>query len=107
MTMENKENPIQCYTCGLLDGFPFRCNYCKEYFCSNHRNPINHACPFVYSYNKRRQDTLFNDKQYKESTHPSLRAIRNLFNVKTSKTELLHLSLATALVINCVLLLNL
>ena len=99
MTTERKENPIQCYTCGLLDGFPFRCNYCKEYFCSNHRNPIHHSCPFLYSYNKRKQDTLFNDKQYKKSTHPGLRSIGNLLSIKTSKTELLHLSLATALVI--------
>jgi Zn-dependent protease len=28
-------------------GLPFRCNYCGEYFCSDHRLPENHACPRV------------------------------------------------------------
>ena len=93
MTTERKENPVQCYTCGLVDGFPFRCNYCKEFFCSNHRNPIHHSCPFLYSYNKRKQDTLFNDKQYERSDHSGLRSIGNLLNLKTSKTELIHLSI--------------
>lgn len=59
-----KKNPIECYSCGLLDSLPFTCNYCKEYFCSDHRNPLHHSCPFLYSYNKRIQGTLFNDQPY-------------------------------------------
>ncbi|TVP42005.1 AN1-type zinc finger domain-containing protein [Candidatus Nitrosocosmicus arcticus] len=99
MTTERKKNPIQCYTCGLVDGLPFRCNYCKEYFCSTHRNPLSHSCRFLHSYNKRKQDTLFNDKQNGKFDLSGLRSISNLLNIKTSKTELIHLSVATALVI--------
>lgn len=99
MTTERKKNPVKCYTCGLVGGLPFRCNYCKEYFCSDHRNPLHHSCLFLYSYNKRTKGTLFNDKRDNKSDLSGLRNIGNILNIKTSKTELIHLSVATALVI--------
>lgn len=39
---------MECHFCGLKkEGLPFRCNYCGESFCSDHRLPENHACPRV------------------------------------------------------------
>jgi Zn-dependent protease len=37
-----------CHYCEQYKpGLPFRCNYCGDYFCSDHRLPENHACPRV------------------------------------------------------------
>lgn len=39
---------MQCHYCEQYKpGLPFRCNYCGNYFCSDHRLPENHACPRV------------------------------------------------------------
>jgi Zn-dependent protease len=39
---------MRCHYCEQeKPGLPFRCNYCGEYFCSDHRLPENHACPRV------------------------------------------------------------
>jgi len=35
-----------CAACGkALEGLPFKCRYCGEYFCVEHQLPENHACP--------------------------------------------------------------
>jgi Zn-dependent protease len=93
---EEKKN-IECFVCGIVESIPFKCNYCKEYFCSHHRNPINHSCPFVNAYNKKRQDMLHNNQNYRSNTSFSQLLLRVL-HIKTSKTELLHLTIATLLV---------
>ena len=39
---------LDCHQCGKsVDGLPFRCNYCGNLFCGEHRLPENHACPRV------------------------------------------------------------
>lgn len=39
---------MQCHFCQQeKPGLPFRCNYCGNYFCDDHRLPENHACPRV------------------------------------------------------------
>jgi Zn-dependent protease len=39
---------MQCHYCEQYKpGLPFRCNFCGNYFCSDHRLPENHACPRV------------------------------------------------------------
>jgi len=93
---EEKKN-VECFVCGIVESIPFKCNYCKEYFCSHHRNPINHSCPFVNVYNKKRQDMLHNNQNYRSNTSFSQLLLRVL-HIKTSKTELLHLTIATLLV---------
>jgi len=35
---------MKCDYCEKEDPFPFKCTYCKKYFCSEHRLPENHAC---------------------------------------------------------------
>ncbi len=94
---EERKNVIECYVCGTAESIPFKCNYCKEYFCSNHRNPINHSCPFVNAYNKKRQDMLHGNQNYSSNTSFS-QLLSRIIRIKTSKTELLHLTIATLLV---------
>ncbi len=39
---------MQCHYCEeYKPGLPFKCNFCGNYFCSDHRLPENHACPRV------------------------------------------------------------
>ena len=39
---------MNCHFCGRgVEGLPFRCNYCGNSFCGEHRLPENHACPRV------------------------------------------------------------
>ena len=35
----------KCQYCGEDVVLPFRCSYCNQYFCVEHRLPENHACP--------------------------------------------------------------
>lgn len=92
--------PRKCQICGNIESIPFKCNYCNDYFCGDHRNPINHSCPFLQLYYKKsqRHTSYLNGKE-----HVDLKPVfRNLFNaipLKTSKSEILHLSVATILVI--------
>jgi polyferredoxin len=34
----------ECEVCGKDMFMPFQCNYCKKYFCEEHRLPENHHC---------------------------------------------------------------
>jgi uncharacterized protein YkwD len=36
---------VRCEVCGKQTDLPFRCNYCGELLCSEHRLPENHECP--------------------------------------------------------------
>ena len=80
----------ECNICGATESIPFHCNYCKNSFCNIHRNPVNHSCPFLNIYDTKRKKILLNG-----SRHPTSSRI---LKVKSSKTELLHLTIATLLV---------
>lgn len=95
---KQEDNIIRCTLCAKIESLPFKCNYCKDYFCGNHRNPIRHSCPFVNDYKLKSYEYKFgNSKNHYHEKKP-MRIIRSIFGIKTSKTEILHLSLATALV---------
>jgi Zn-dependent protease len=89
----------QCYSCGVKESIPFKCNYCKESFCNIHRNPINHSCPFIDKYTEKRKD-IHLGKAYDVGNGSSsiLNSISRAIRIKSSKTELLHLSVAALLV---------
>lgn len=96
-TQEN--NSIKCSFCDKVEILPFRCTYCKEYFCSDHRNPLIHSCPFLSTYIKKNQDTKFSQLRSSGNNDPSWNyAMRRMFRLKSSRTELLHLTIATILV---------
>ena len=41
---ESKSLP-KCEFCGKDVDLPFRCTYCRGYFCTEHKHPENHQCP--------------------------------------------------------------
>ncbi len=90
----------ECYICGRSESIPFNCSYCKNSFCSTHRNPANHSCLYLNIYDARRKKMLLNRNRNYVTWYA--RRLR----IKSSKTELLHLIVATLLVIGVGLSLN-
>jgi len=39
----------KCAVCGMEVLMPFKCNYCGDYFCAEHRLPEKHSCPGLYA----------------------------------------------------------
>lgn len=44
----------ECSHCGSKESMPFRCKFCGEQFCSNHRLPENHNCHGLETFKKER-----------------------------------------------------
>lgn len=88
--------------CRREEELPFRCRYCRGYFCSEHRLPPNHNCMFLSDYMRQ----LEKDKEFLEyiqgrSGSAGERAasiVRNAVLLRFSKTEIGHLALGTLLV---------
>ena len=93
-----ENNFIKCSYCDKMENLPFKCNYCKEFFCSDHRNPIVHSCPFLSTYNKKSQDAKFSQNRTSGRDISWIGVMHRMFNLKSSRTELLHLTIATILV---------
>jgi Zn-dependent protease len=92
---------MKCHVCSFEESIPFKCSYCGEYFCHLHRIPINHSCRFMDKYAEKRR--LMIQGNHSSSVSPPisndlLRSLLRAIKIKSSKTELLHLSIATLLV---------
>lgn len=79
----------QCYFCKKIENIPYKCSYCNNQFCYDHRIMSNHQCPF-YS-----KDENIYSRSTKESRLPN---IINNIKIQTSKKEIFHLIIATILV---------
>jgi predicted nucleic acid binding AN1-type Zn finger protein len=51
---------MKCHLCNGED-FLFKCNYCKEFFCTEHRLPISHSCSAIDRFSEKRKINLFRD----------------------------------------------
>ena len=40
-----------CHFCKKIENLPYKCNYCNNFFCYDHRLVSNHLCPY-YSKDK-------------------------------------------------------
>lgn len=93
---------MECGVCGREGELPFRCRYCKGYFCPEHRLPPNHNCIFLSDYLRQpEKDKEFLEYIQGRSGSTGERAasvIRNAVFLRFSKTELAHLALGTILV---------
>ena len=93
---------MRCEFCGTEEAIPFKCRYCEGTFCSAHRLPPNHNCAFLKEYLKQPA----RDREFLEHIHarvglPQERiksALYDMIYLRFSKTEVLHLAIATALV---------
>jgi Zn-dependent protease len=93
---------MRCDLCGTDEAIPFKCRYCNGTFCSIHRLPPNHDCSFMKDY----LEQPAKDREFLEHIHgraglPQERmksALYDTIYLRFSKTEVLHLAIATALV---------
>lgn len=93
---------MRCDLCGNEEVIPFKCRYCKGTFCSVHRLPPNHTCAFLNDFLKQpARDREFLEHIQERAGAPQERiksAMYDMIYLRFSKTEVLHLSIATILV---------
>lgn len=93
---------MECGICRREEELPFKCRYCKGYFCPEHRLPPNHDCMFLSDYMRQpEKDREFLEYVHGRSGGTGERAasiVRNAVLLRFSKTEIGHLALGTALV---------
>lgn len=97
---------MDCHFCGRPnEALPFRCNYCGEVFCGEHRLPENHACPRVGG---QKQPGYAKIPQPREPTRERaagffVRSGRSRFRVRYSgifsEVEMKHILLATTVMV--------
>jgi Zn-dependent protease len=88
--------------CGNEEAMPYQCRYCKGTFCSIHRLPPNHGCTFLHDYLEQpARDREFLERIEGRAGLPQMRirsALYDMIHLRFSRTEILHLAIATALV---------
>ena len=92
---------MKCRKCGQETFLPFRCPYCGDQFCTEHRLPENHDCPRMeLARAQRHEDAVVfqgkNSYEYKVTYGAPRRAKGRIY---FSPKELKHLTLGTLLVI--------
>ena len=91
---------MKCRKCGQETFLPFRCPYCGDQFCAEHRLPENHDCPRMDLARAQRQEDAMlqgaTSYEYKV-TYGAPRKTRG--KVYFSPKELKHLTVAVLLVI--------
>ena len=85
---------MKCYLCEVED-FVFKCNYCKQFYCGEHRLPTNHICPAINEYLEKRRRAISYHNLPKNNL---INSITKTINIHFSRTEIQHLLLATFLV---------
>jgi Zn-dependent protease len=86
---------MKCHLCNGSD-FLLKCNYCKEFFCTDHRLPISHSCSAIDRFTEKRKMNLFHDNF---TTNSFLNNFSKTINIRFSRTEIKHLLVATFLVL--------
>lgn len=93
---------MRCDVCGNNEVIPFKCRYCEGSFCTLHRLPPNHNCIFLKDYlaqPARNREFLERIQGRAGSPQERLKStLRNMIFLRFSKTEVLHLLIATILV---------
>ncbi len=49
---------MECYACEEKVGLPFKCKFCGNFFCEEHRLPENHECPGLSDYKEKKHEEI-------------------------------------------------
>ncbi len=94
---------VACDLCEREEAIPFRCRYCGRNYCSLHRLPPNHDCPLLHEFEARplREREFIEQVQGRSGSKQErlASALREGLLLRFSKLEVVHLLIATALVI--------
>jgi Zn-dependent protease len=104
---------VECHFCGLKkEGLPFRCNYCGESFCPDHRLPENHACPRVGGPKQpghadvRRYNTVYSERRQTPYVRSGGSRFRLRYSGVFSKAEEKHVLAASFVIVTSGILTN-
>ena len=107
----------ECSYCGTETSMPYKCKFCGELFCSNHRLPENHNCQGLEGWKKKRKEEKKEEIMYEpfikgenietESPSPIQETFSSLGNILPQKATYLILgSLLVAFIIQLAIGLN-
>ena len=100
MPLAREPQLTKCAACGIEVDLPFRCNYCENYYCPEHRLPENHDCTETWrvkALKSARAITIPMQTGSASGVHSMLLPARTR-RVRFSKTEIEHLIVGTLLV---------
>jgi Zn-dependent protease len=95
---------MNCEKCQKEVFLPFKCPYCGNYYCSEHRLPENHDCPNMEQVRAPKEETqtaiIQGQKPYEYTiTYTPSTPTKSRSKIYFSPKEITHLALATLLVI--------
>lgn len=86
---------MKCAVCGKEELLPFKCSYCGEYFCAEHRLPEKHSCPGLFAaaspYEKEMKEVKARIRAEAETAKAIARS--------AARMEVIHLLIGTLLVV--------
>jgi Zn-dependent protease len=92
---------MKCTICDINESFPFKCNYCKSFFCHLHRLPPNHSCMNIEEYIAAKETVKGLGHARSNIGNNNIKLMQNIvstYKLSFSKTEIKHLLVATGLV---------
>ena len=92
---------MKCTICDINESFPFKCNYCKSFFCHLHRLPPNHSCMNIEEYIAAKETVKGLGNARSNIGNNNIKLMQNIastYKLSFSKTEIKHLLVATGLV---------
>lgn len=89
---------MKCATCGSEVDLPFKCNYCGNYYCPDHRLPENHDCSENWRVKALKSARMMTGPIQVGTGARSMLLPARTSNLRFSPTEIRHLLLGTALV---------
>lgn len=93
---------MKCQKCQKEVFLPFRCQYCGDYFCSEHRLPENHECPRMEHARAPREETqaiIVQKQRPYEYTISYAPTQPKRGKIHFSSKEIRHLAIAASLVV--------
>jgi len=92
---------MKCTICDINESFPFKCNYCKSFFCHLHRLPPNHSCMNIEEYIAAKETVKGLGHARSNIGNNNIKLMQHIastYKLSFSKTEIKHLLVATGLV---------
>jgi len=89
---------LKCESCGVEVDLPFRCNYCEQYYCPQHRLPENHDCSETWRVKAVRSARSSVAPLQLSTETRSILLQPQARSIRFSKTEMRHLVVGTLLV---------
>jgi Zn-dependent protease len=97
--MKNQKVPdkVKCQQCGVETYMPFKCTYCGQYFCGEHRLPESHDCPEYWRVRIPKEQPAAKTEPWYQGSFTVTPPQRRGRIIRFSKTELMHLFIGVLL----------